>query len=213
MKVQPGPADAANADFFYLEEVKRRETLKALEALSDARRHALFHLQRAQVLFTYLNWKQREFINSRSGGNFFLEKIYALPGSSRDSKESKNLRKDSRAAESEEFTALVPAGTANSVRHMAAVRKNILLFATVQARAAELIEAITKSTAVFNRQHRAACRELFPFGFISRWRRSIRRFFNGPYFSWQDMGCLQNLGMAAGFVLKMAEAPIVRGRQ
>ncbi|MCL1814646.1 MAG: hypothetical protein FWG27_02330 [Treponema sp.] len=194
-------------DMEELHKSKRSETQKALEALCDARRSALVQLQKIQILFKYLNWKQQEQINSQGRGS--LEKINAITESLSLIEYSKNY--------SGEFSriALVPAEKTRSseIQRIKIMRKNILQFGIIQARAEELIGAIVKSAAVFSRQYKTACRELFPLGFISRLWRSARRLFNGSYFSWRDMGCLGNLGMTAVFVLAMAEAPVAGDRR
>ena len=178
-------------------EAKRIETLKALEALSSTRRHALLQLQRMQILFKYLNWKQQERINSHCDGNFSPQKIHSLTASFADNS-----------------PVPVSAGPAASyLQRIKTFRKNILQFGIIQARAAEIIEALVKSTGVFNHHYRAVYRELFPLGFISRIWRSLNRFLNSPYFSWKEIGILQDLGITAGFVLKMAEAPVLGVRR
>jgi hypothetical protein len=184
-------------------EAQRIKALEALEALQRARRNALLQLQKTQILFRYLNWKQQEQINSKCTEGFSLQKIYALSAASLPAVENTG-------------NSLVPAITGLSASYLLklkTVRKNIVQFGIVQARAHELIEAIVKSASVFNYQYKAACRELFPLGIFSRIRRHIQRFFHHPYFSWQEIGCLQNLGAAAGFVLKMAETPVLGARQ
>ena len=203
MTKQPAPALSDLSALEELHEIKRVEALKALEALSNARRHAILQLQKTQVLFKYLNWKQQERIETMCGGSFSLQKIHSLSAFAFD-----------RLGLAEESAAPVPLERSSSrLQRVKTARKNILLFGIVKERAGELIGAIVKSTAVFNQQYRAACRELFPLGFISKMSRSIRRFFDHPYFLWQELGSLGNLGAAAGFVLKMAEAPVLEGRQ
>ena len=201
MTKQPAPALIDLSVLEELHETKRVEALKALEALSIARRHAILQLQKPQILFKYLNWKQQERIEAMSGGNFSLQKMHSLSAFDR-----LEFTEESAAP-------VLLERTASYLQRIKTTRKNILLFDIVQARAGELIEALVKSTAVFNAQYRAASRELYPLGFISKIRRSIRRFFDHPYFLWQELGCLGNLGAAAGFVLKMAKAPVLEGRR
>ena len=179
-------------------ETARNETFKALEILSNARRHALTRLQKTQIMFKYLNWKQQEHIEDLCGGNFSLQKMYSL---------------SAFPLGGSGFTdnPAVPVSLERSASYLQrteTARKNIVQFGIIQARTDELIKAITKAVGVFNYQYRKACRELFPLGFFSKVWRSIKRFFNRPYFSWQELGCLANLGATAGFVLKMAEVPV-----
>ena len=188
-------------------ELQRIKALKALEALCAVRRHALLQLQKTQILFKYLHWKQQEHINSKCESDFSLQRMYAVSASALN-----NL----------DFAINIPAitehgaaagGLAGQVQKVKTARKNIVQFGIIQARADELIEAIAKSVAVFNHQYKTACRELFPLGFISRFRRHIRRFLHHPYYDWQEIGCLQNLGVAAGLIFKMAETPVLGARR
>ena len=176
-------------------EAKRKETLQTLEALENARRHALIQLQKTQIVFKYLNWKQQERIENLCGGIFSLQRIYSVANTNSGYMEESAL----------------PAAferTASYLQRVKTTRKNILHFGIIQARAAELIEAIIISVSAFNHQYKTTNRELFPLGFISRIMRSIRKFFNHYYISWQEISCLENLGITAGYVLKMAEVPV-----
>ena len=180
-------------------EVKRIEALKTLEALSKVRRHALLQLQKPRILFRYLNWKQQEHINNRTDGDLSLQAIFT---GSADTFNNPEFTINTAVP-------VIAERTASYLQKVKTARKNIIQFGIIEARVDELIGAIVKSTAVFNYQYKAAYRELFPLGIISRIKRRIKLFFHHPYFSWQEMGCLQNLGAAAGFVLKMAETPVL----
>ena len=186
-------------------EAKRIEALKALEALSAVRRHALMELQKTQILFKYLNWKQQERIENLCGSSFSLQKINSLYA----------LFSDFEYSEYAENTAVpvMAECPASYLQRVKTARKNIVQFGVIEARVRELIAAIAKSAAVFNHQYKTACGELFPLGFISRIIRRVGQFFHRPFYSWQEIGCLANLGMAAGFVFKMAEAPVLGERR
>ena len=183
-----------------LHETKRNETARALEALLDIRNRALFELQKTGSLFTYLSPAQQDIINRQfEPGSFLLEEIVrrcTLPLTEKSGKITVQL------------PALAGPQRFNSIKRIAAVRKNILQFGIIRSRAVELAGTLAKSITVFNNQYKSAHRELFPLGVLSRLRRNIRRFFSRPYFTRRDLGYLRNLGAAAGFVLKMAEAPI-----
>ena len=201
-------ASRSAADLGSLEEqheIKRIETLKALEALGKAKHHALLQLQKTQILFKYLNWKQQEHIKRLNDGSLSLQKIYSVSASAFNNPAA---AADSAIAEFTQHTLSLP-GAASFLQKVKTVRKNIVQFGILEERANELIRAIVKSTVVFNHQYQAAYRELFPLGFFSKARRYIGQLFHHPFFSWQEMGCLQNLGKAAGFVLKMAETPVL----
>ncbi|MCL1927875.1 MAG: hypothetical protein FWG07_03660 [Treponema sp.] len=184
-------------------EIKRIETLKALETLGEVRRHALLQLHKTRILFRYLNWKQQEHISSRSSGDIPLQAIFTSSASAVNNPDSA-------------INTAVPVivkSTASYLQKVKTVRKNIIQFGIMEARVHELIGVIVKSTAVFNHQYKTTYRELFPLGFISKVQRHIRQLLHHPYFSWQEIGCLQNLGRAAGLVLKMAETPVLGARQ
>ena len=189
MNKHPG---SSSLDLLQLEkehEKKRKETLKALENLKNARRLAFFQLHKTIFLFKYLNWKQQERIDALCGGNFSLQRIYSIAAASAD-------RSDQSQAAGTVFTeeTKLPVSadrTASMLARIKIARQNILQFGIIEARAVELTEAIIKSVAVFNHQYRTTLRELFPLGFISRLIRSLRRYFNHNYFSWQEMGSLE----------------------
>jgi hypothetical protein len=185
-----------------LHEAKRNETAQALEALLDIRNHALFELQKTKGLFMYLSPAQQDIINRQfEPGSFLLEEIIrrcALP----------LMEKPGRSSVTVQLPALAGSLRPNSLKRITAVRKNILQFGIIRSRAAELAGTLARSVMVFNHQYRSARRELFPLGVFSLLLRNIRRFFSRPYFTSRDLGYLRNLGAAAGFVLKMAEAPI-----
>jgi len=207
--------DLARTELLNLEErheVMRIEALKALEALGNAKRHALFQLQKIQILFKYLNWKQQERISSNCDGDFSLQKMRLL---SAFSPAFSGLEKQPAVPVVPALSAMPTAAgrTPSYLRRVKTVRKNMVQFGIIEARAGEIIAALIKAVDVFNYQYKTAYRELFPLGLFSKLWRSLRRFFDHPYFSWQEIGCLQNLGTAAGFVLKMAEAPVLGARR
>ena len=184
-----------------LHEKKRKETQIALEFLAIARSNALLQLQKTQILFKYLNWKQQGFINKELAGNCSLEEICTI-----------SITAPESPAGLIPYTAGIVALPAGKIQRINALRKNMLQFGIIQARAAELIETTAKSTTVFRRQYKTCCSKLFPLGAVSRIQRNLKRVFNQPYFSWQDMRHLKDLGLAAAYVLKIAETPIMGSR-
>jgi len=185
-----------------LHETKRSETALSLEKLLEVKGRTLILLQKAGGLFKYLTPAQKNSINRQfETGSFLLEDIVrrsALPPAE-------------NPVQGRNGTALqlpVLAGKPAAARRFAAAKKNILWFGIICARAGEVAKALTRSMKVFNNQYRTALRGLFPFGVFSRLWRNIRLFFSRPYFSRRDLVYLRNLGMAAGFILKMAEAPL-----
>ena len=199
MKTQGGSSVSDILKMEAQHDAMRSDMLKILELLNNARRHSLFQLQKIQILFKYLNWKQQEQIERNCGRNFSLKGIISPSLIS-------GIKEDNLMP--------VPAErTASYVLQIKTARKNKVQFELVKARAGELISSIVKSAAVFNHQYAAVCRELFPFGVLSRIKRSIRRFFSHPYYSWRELRSLQNLAETAGLVLKMAEAPVLGAKR
>jgi hypothetical protein len=195
---------AVLSDLEQLHEEKRAEAAKTLEALEAARSRALLGIQKTWALFRYLTWKQRETINSRFlAGNPSLEEI------GRRSAETPGMGQ-ALPFSGPEQTGLetAPVKPSQTLRRINTVRKNIVQFGVIQKRAEELAGALAGTLCAFERQYQSACRDLFPLGFFSRLWRRLRRLLSRPYFSWRDLGRLRDLGMAAGFILKMAEAPV-----
>jgi len=184
-----------------LHESKHGQAAKALEILLKIRNRALFQLQKVNAFFNLLTPLQKDTINRQfESGSFILEEIIrrsAIPFEEQNQYKKMTL------------TPLpVLEGRSVSLKRVGLAKKNILQFGLICSRAGELAGTITRAIKVFDRQYKTACRYLFPFGFFSRIWRNIRRSFSFPYFAQRDLGTLRNLGAAAGFVLKMAEAPV-----
>jgi hypothetical protein len=188
-------------------EARRAEAAKNLNALETVKNRALARLAETGDLFRHLTGKQRELINSRmDGGSPPLEE----------------LRRRAAVPCAASMEAVVPAllpaleqvdaplfRSVPALRRMTVLRKNMVQFGVICDRAGELTGALSKSLVVFDYQYKSACRTIFPLGFLSRLWRNIRKLLRCGYFSWRDMNPLRNLGMAAGFILKMAEAPLL----
>ena len=183
-------------------EAGRAEALRAMEVLEAAKNRAFVRLVKTGELFALLTWKQEEAINSRcTAGTPPLEAIRRLAGTGA-------VRVVPGAALLSGPEQSGPLRPAQVLKRMNALRKNIVRFGLVRDRARELSGALVQSLKAFEFQYRSVCRALFPLGFFSRLWRSLRKLLSRSYFSWRDLPPLQNLGMAAGFVLKMAEAPL-----
>jgi len=183
-----------------LHESKHEQAARALELLLKIRNRALFQLQKVNAFFNLLTPLQKDTINRQfESGSLILEEIIqrsAIP-----------FEEQNRQGK---MTVKLPVleGRSVSLKRVSLAKKNILQFGLICSRADELAGTITRAIKVFDRQYKAACHYLFPFGFFSRIWRNIRRIFSFPYFSRRDLGTLRNLGAAAGFVLRMAEAPV-----
>jgi len=197
----------------------RNKTLETIEYLEKTRHQALMQLQKTQILFKYLNWKQQELINNRLGhykspdsikngfGNFSIMDLYKqdlykpqLP----------NQNAQGMIAPLINGAMVLPSG---KLQRTKVLRQTILQLGIIEARARELIEAVSKSASVFNYQYNLCIRKLFPLGFLSRIWRSIKRYCNRPYFTLHDMGHVSNVGLAAGFVLEMVYTPVLGSRR
>ena len=192
---------AALSDLERIHEEKRAEAAKTLEALEAAQNRARLRIRKTWDLFRYLTWKQQETINGR-----FLAGVPSLEEIGRRAAETAG---PGRGLPFPALEQIAPVKPSQTLRRINMVRKNIVQFGVIQRRAEELAGAVTGALAAFERQYKNACRDLFPLGFLSRLWRALRRFLSRPYFSWRDLGPLRDLGMAAGFILKMAEAPVV----
>ncbi|MDR1307220.1 MAG: hypothetical protein LBK74_06580 [Treponema sp.] len=194
---------AALTALYKAHEAGRAETVKALELLIETKRDALFRLKKTGDITKNLNLKQRDLINRQAPENCTLERIaaadpgpaasalFALPAHCPAAPVPENRLRPSLA-----------------LKHMAVLRKNLVSFGVAGMRAREMTGAIKKSITAFEYQYRRTAWRLFPLGFLSRLWRTIRTFFGIPYFSCGDMGPLRTLAVTAGFVLKMAEAPV-----
>jgi hypothetical protein len=196
------------SDLETLHETKRDEAARALKTLLDTRNHALIELQKTGGIFMYLSPAQQDSINRQfEQGSFLLEEI--VRRSAQPGKDGGITVPLSVLSQAKPDGLAGPLQSNNSLKRITALRKNTLQFGIIRSRAVELSVSLDKSVTVFNYQYKTSCRGLFPLGVFSRLWRNIRRFFNRPYFSYRDFGYLRNLGAAAGFVLKMAEAPII----
>ncbi|MDR2662117.1 MAG: hypothetical protein LBC31_03870 [Treponema sp.] len=194
---------AALGALYEAHEAGRAETRKALELLLETKRDALFRLKKTGDITRNLSLKQRDLINRQGPENCTLERIAAAADGGAPAFAAA-LRDPGPAAP-------VPGSRLRpslALKHMAALRKNLTLFGAAGMRAREMTGAIKKSVAAFEYQYRRTARRLFPLGFLSRLWRNIRTFFGMPYFSYGDMGPLRTLAATAGFVLKIAEAPV-----
>ena len=93
-----------------------------------------------------------------------------------------------------------------------AVKKRLLQLDLLELRCRELIQSIKKALEAFRHELRAVRRKIYPFGIFSFFSRSLRRLFGGTYFSFRDLADVAALGEITGLVLKIADTPVVQGR-
>jgi hypothetical protein len=84
-----------------------------------------------------------------------------------------------------------------------------LKLGALDRRAAELVQSIWKASETFLVQLKAADRAVFPFGFLSRAFRSVRRFCGGRYFSESDLMEISPLLQIAGGLAELIDVRII----
>lgn len=89
------------------------------------------------------------------------------------------------------------------------VKKKILQLDLLELRCRELLLSINKALKAFCRESKLIRRKIYPFGIFSQIYRSLGNFFGKTYFSFRDMKELSALGNVTGFVLKIADSPLV----
>jgi hypothetical protein len=89
------------------------------------------------------------------------------------------------------------------------IKRNLVQFDAIEMRSKEMIESINKSLEAYKYEYKNVYKSIFPLGFISKIIKSIKKkIFKRPYFSDKDLGFIQKLGKATGFILKMVDSPI-----
>ncbi|MDR2553243.1 MAG: hypothetical protein LBD31_08775 [Treponema sp.] len=190
-----------------LEEQKRRETAAALEALFALRYAALSRAGNIRGILNRLTGSQRTLVNRQIAGKTgagsrgepcTVEEIAAGLGCTPPGLillEPAELRRSSRRR--------------MSSKRLEELRNNLLRFGLIRARAGELAAATGKSLEVFDYQYRRSLRRLFPLGIVSRLWRRVRTLCRMSYFSRGNLGCIRDLGISCGCILKMVYAPLV----
>jgi len=89
------------------------------------------------------------------------------------------------------------------------IRKNLLQLELLELRCRELILSINKAMEAFDHESRNIRRKLYPFGFFSVSYRFLRSLLGRSYFSPADLDEISALGNITGYVLKIADSPVI----
>jgi len=89
------------------------------------------------------------------------------------------------------------------------LKKNLLQLDILELRCRELILSINKAIDAFRHESRIIHRKLFRFGFLSLLYRSLCSLWGKNYFSPGELGEISALGAITGYVLKIADSPVI----
>ena len=89
------------------------------------------------------------------------------------------------------------------------IRKLLLQFDLLERRCRELIASIRKALEAFRHEFAIIRRNIYPFGIFSFFRRVLSRLIGYSYFSPGDMKEISALGRITGYVLKIADSPVI----
>ena len=89
------------------------------------------------------------------------------------------------------------------------IRKSLLQLELLERRCRELMLAIKKAMEAFLHEWASIRRRIYPFGFFSFFYRKFRGIWGRSYFSHSDMENIAALGIITGYVLKIADSPMI----
>jgi len=89
------------------------------------------------------------------------------------------------------------------------LRKNLLQLELLELRCRELIQSINKAMEAFRHESAIIRRKIYPFGFLSLFCRSLCSLWGRSYFSPGDLDDISTLGSITGYVLKIADSPVI----
>ena len=89
------------------------------------------------------------------------------------------------------------------------VKKQLFQLDVLELRCRELITSIKKALEAFVHEFKIIRRRIYPFGIFSFIRRILSRLFGYSYFSPRDMKEVSALGRITGYVLKIADSPVI----
>ena len=93
------------------------------------------------------------------------------------------------------------------IRMIDSVRNKVLQFELIEMRCRELIISINKVLEAFRHEYRIIRRNIYPFGILSIFHRTLRRLLGSAYFSFRDLEDIAALAAITGHVLKIADSP------
>ena len=90
-----------------------------------------------------------------------------------------------------------------------AVKKTLLQLDLLELRCRELILSLNKAMEAFHHESRIIRGKIYPFGIFSLFYRFLRSLWGRAYFSSRDLKDVTDLGKITGYVLKIADSPII----
>ena len=200
---------------------KKREIRKLAEETLVLRRDALMILAKANHLTRHLTGRQRHI----TGLTYHLGEIKArinqmtvFPGPSGEAGE-KEIQGDFQTEIQPEFRPEFQEGR-HDLRELRQkglkllgmidnIRKSLLQLELLERRCHELIFAIRKAMEAFRHEWTTIRRKIYPFGFFSFLYRKFRCIWGRSYFCHNDMEHISALGVITGYVLKIADSPMI----
>ena len=188
---------------------RKQEIRKLLEELAARKRDAFIILAKANRLTLHLTGSQRQI----TGLTYQLSEI-----KTRINQGSPALLRDVGAeAERENLSELYDCQNRRElkqkglllIRMIDSLRKKLLQLDILELRCRELILSINKALQAFRHESRIIRRKIYPFGIFSLSYRALRRFWGAAYFSHRDMEDIAALGSITGYVLKIADSPVM----
>ena len=196
----------------YLE--KKQELRRLLEQTVALRRDTLLVLAKANRLTRHLTGRQRQI----TGLSYRLGEIKAridqcspvlFQGPGEGEKEIRTTirelqsREDCRSRRELKQNGLALLGMIDNIR------KNILQLDLLELRCRELLLSINKALEAFRHESRIIRRKIYPFGIFSLFCRTLRGLWGRAYFTPRDLEDVAALGNITGYVLKIADSPLV----
>ena len=89
------------------------------------------------------------------------------------------------------------------------IKKQLLQLDLLELRCRELIASIKKALLAFQYEFNKIRRKIYPFGIFSFFRRTLGCLFGYSYFAPRDLKEVSALGQITGFILKIADSPLI----
>ena len=194
----------------------RKQDLKKLLGETAARRkNALDLLAKANGITRYLTGRQRQM----TGLLYYLGEIKAKIKLAESFQNIQSSIEDKNEIQLLTLTPAIPEDCRSSpelkrnglavILMIDRVKKSLLQLDVLEMRCRELLLSLNKALAAFRHESRRIHRSIYPFGFISVFRRYIRRLAGKTYFTFRDLDGIADLGNITGLVLKIADSPII----
>ena len=200
--------------------LKRKQELRGiLEETTALRRDVLLVLAKANRLTRHLTGRQRQI----TGLAYHLGEI-----KTRINQASPALFQGSGGGEEREVLPGIcgwqsrkdcaPCGNRRELRQRGllilgmidGIKKNLLQLDLLELRCRELILSINKALQAFRHEAKIIRRKIYPCGVFSLFYRTLRGLWGRSYFSLHDMEDIAALGSITGYVLKIADSPLIQ---